>query len=126
MGDLRVSDMASVPGWDELEARRGRRGRGQRRLGANPGAQYIAAGSDDGNLFIWDRWSTNLVKVLHADDNIVNCVQAHPSTCLLATSGIDPVVRLWSPQSIDVVCERLLMLVMHSMRSQIIFRLSYP
>ncbi|XP_065649560.1 WD and tetratricopeptide repeats protein 1 isoform X2 [Hydra vulgaris] len=60
--------------------------------------QYIAAGSDCGCMFIWERSSANIVKVLHGDESIVNCVQPHPTTCLIATSGIDPVVRLWSPQ----------------------------
>uniref|UniRef100_T1IVI1 WD and tetratricopeptide repeats protein 1 n=1 Tax=Strigamia maritima TaxID=126957 RepID=T1IVI1_STRMM len=60
--------------------------------------QYIVAGSDDGSFFIWDRKSTNIMRVLRGDDSIVNCLQPHPSYCLLATSGIDPVVRLWSPR----------------------------
>lgn len=55
------------------------------------------AGSDDGSFFIWDRSTTNIIRVLRGDERIVNCLQPHPSTCLLATSGIDPVVRLWSP-----------------------------
>lgn len=59
--------------------------------------QYIVAGSDDGSFFMWDKETTNLVKVLKGDESIVNCLQPHPSLCLLATSGIDPVVRLWSP-----------------------------
>lgn len=59
--------------------------------------QYIVAGSDDGSFFMWDKETTNLVRVLKGDDSIVNCLQPHPSSCLLATSGIDPVVRLWSP-----------------------------
>lgn len=59
--------------------------------------QYIVAGSDDGSFFIWDRNTTNIIRVLRGDDRIVNCLQPHPSTCLLATSGIDPVIRLWSP-----------------------------
>ncbi|KAK1128068.1 hypothetical protein QLX08_000657 [Tetragonisca angustula] len=59
--------------------------------------QYIVAGSDDGSFFIWDRNTTNIMRVLRGDERIVNCLQPHPSTCLLATSGIDPVVRLWSP-----------------------------
>ncbi|KAK7019403.1 WD and tetratricopeptide repeat protein [Halocaridina rubra] len=59
--------------------------------------QFIAAGSDDGNLFIWDRHTTNLVRVLPGDDSIVNCVQPHPHTCLLATSGIESFVKLWAP-----------------------------
>ncbi|XP_071482882.1 WD and tetratricopeptide repeats protein 1-like [Diadema antillarum] len=63
--------------------------------------QYIMAGSDDGSFFIWDRKTTNIVRVLRGDDSIVNCLQPHPSQCLLATSGIDPVVRLWSPRPQD-------------------------
>ncbi|KAK0179561.1 hypothetical protein PV327_005302 [Microctonus hyperodae] len=59
--------------------------------------RYIVAGSDDGSFFIWDRFTTNIVRVLRGDERIVNCLQPHPSTCLLATSGIDPVIRLWSP-----------------------------
>ena len=60
--------------------------------------QYIVAGSDDGSFFIWEKSTTNIVRVLRGDDSIVNCLQPHPSICMLATSGIDPVVRLWSPR----------------------------
>ena len=63
--------------------------------------QYIVAGSDDGSFFIWSKETANLVRVLKGDDSIVNCLQPHPSMCLLATSGIDPVVRLWSPRAED-------------------------
>ncbi|KAK3739002.1 hypothetical protein QZH41_001572 [Actinostola sp. cb2023] len=63
--------------------------------------QYIVAGSDDGSFFMWNKETTNLVRVLKGDDSIVNCLQPHPSVCLLATSGIDPVIRLWSPRPID-------------------------
>ncbi|EDO29936.1 predicted protein [Nematostella vectensis] len=63
--------------------------------------QYIVAGSDDGSFFMWDRNTTNLIRVLKGDDSIVNCLQPHPSVCILATSGIDPVIRLWSPRPVD-------------------------
>ncbi|XP_022295341.2 WD and tetratricopeptide repeats protein 1-like [Crassostrea virginica] len=63
--------------------------------------QYVVAGSDDGSFFIWERDTTNIVRVLRGDDSIVNCLQPHPTQCLLATSGIDPVVRLWSPRVED-------------------------
>ncbi|XP_066285635.1 WD and tetratricopeptide repeats protein 1-like [Branchiostoma lanceolatum] len=63
--------------------------------------QYIVAGSDDGSFFMWEKKTTNIVRVLRGDDSIVNCLQPHPSHCLLATSGIDPVVRLWSPRPED-------------------------
>lgn len=51
---------------------------------------------------MWDRNTTNIVRVLRGDDSIVNCLQPHNDTCLLATSGIDPVIRLWSPRP-DVI-----------------------
>lgn len=60
--------------------------------------QYIVSGSDDGSFFIWEKETTNLVRVLQGDESIVNCLQPHPRHCFLATSGIDPVVRLWSPR----------------------------
>ena len=59
--------------------------------------EYVAAGSDDGNIFIWEKLTGNLVRVLHGDDSIVNCVQWHPQMAMLATSGIESVVRLWQP-----------------------------
>ena len=59
--------------------------------------QFIMAGSDDGKFFIWDRETTNLARVLRGDETIVNCLQPHPVSPLLASSGIDPVVRLWEP-----------------------------
>eukprot|EP00794_Sanderia_malayensis_P000171 gene171-783_t len=62
-------------------------------------AQFIVAGSDCGCMFLWDRATTNLIEAWHGDESIVNCLQPHPTFCLLATSGIDPVVRLWAPRS---------------------------
>jgi len=68
-------------------------------LGGN--GQFIMAGSDDGKFFIWDRVTSNIVKVLVGDESIVNCLQTHPTSPILATSGIDPVVRLWHPRPED-------------------------
>ncbi|VDN05624.1 unnamed protein product [Thelazia callipaeda] len=63
--------------------------------------EYIAAGSDCGSLLIWERNSGSLIKAFEADMNILNCVQPHPSTLLLATSGIESVIRFWQPLSED-------------------------
>ncbi|XP_039288976.1 WD and tetratricopeptide repeats protein 1-like isoform X2 [Nilaparvata lugens] len=63
--------------------------------------QYIMAGSDDGSIFFWERETTNNVRILIGDSSIVNCIQPHPSCCLLASSGIDSSVRLWSPKPQD-------------------------
>ena len=85
--------------------------------------QYIVAGSDDGSFFIWEKSTTNIVRVLRGDDSIVNCLQPHPSICMLATSGIDPVVRLWSPrpevsENCLHFCGRLFVLVSQSLYMQ--------
>lgn len=63
--------------------------------------QFIIAGSDCGCMLMWDRSTTNLIEAWQGDDSIVNCLQPHPTTCLVATSGLDPVVRLWSPRPPD-------------------------
>lgn len=63
--------------------------------------QFIIAGSDCGCMLMWDRSTTNLIEAWQGDDSIVNCLQPHPTSCLVATSGLDPVVRLWSPRPVD-------------------------
>lgn len=62
---------------------------------------YICAGSDEGIIFIWDKNTTEVVTALYGDVSIVNCVQPHPTACFIATSGIDPHVKLWAPLSED-------------------------
>ena len=74
-------------------------------LTLHPYRNYISAGSDDGSFFIWDRTTTNIVRVLHGDESIVNCIQPHPFTNMIATSGIDPHVRIWTPQFNENVAE---------------------
>ncbi|MEW5317744.1 MAG: hypothetical protein WDW38_009020 [Sanguina aurantia] len=61
------------------------------------GDRMVACGSDDGRVYIYDTESGRLVKVLLADEDVVNCVQCHPFLPVLATSGIEKVVRIWAP-----------------------------
>jgi len=63
--------------------------------------QFIMSGSDDGKIFMWDTKSTNLVKVLTADSSTVNCVQGHPCLPLVASSGIENIIRIWDPRPED-------------------------
>ncbi|XP_017786841.1 PREDICTED: WD and tetratricopeptide repeats protein 1 isoform X2 [Nicrophorus vespilloides] len=62
---------------------------------------FICGGSDDGMIFIWDRKTSNLLTRFEADKSIVNCVQPHPSISCIASSGIDPVVKIWAPKDED-------------------------
>lgn len=61
--------------------------------------EYVVSGSDDGNLFIWDRRTAQLVNILDGDGEVVNVVQAHPYETMLAVSGIDHTVKIFSPDS---------------------------
>ncbi|KAL0047044.1 hypothetical protein WJX82_004928 [Trebouxia sp. C0006] len=61
--------------------------------------EYVASGSDDGRIFVWDRFNGRLVNMLSSDDQSVSCVAAHPSMPVLASAGSEPVIKLWSPQA---------------------------
>lgn len=65
------------------------------------GNDFIMSGSDCGHVFVWDRYTCEIVMLLMADTHVVNCIQPHPSRLLLATSGVDHNVKLWSPISVD-------------------------
>ncbi|CAD7011588.1 WD and tetratricopeptide repeats protein 1 [Ceratitis capitata] len=59
--------------------------------------EFIVAGSDNESFFIWERNTSKIRAIYKADVSIVNCVQPHPEICLLATSGIDHDIKIWSP-----------------------------
>ncbi|KAK4359123.1 hypothetical protein RND71_021352 [Anisodus tanguticus] len=59
--------------------------------------EYIACGSDDGRWFIWEKRTGRLIKMLHGDEAVVNCVRCHPYDCVVATSGIDSTIKIWTP-----------------------------
>ncbi|KAL6578388.1 hypothetical protein OROMI_010716 [Orobanche minor] len=61
--------------------------------------EYVASGSDDGRWFIWEKKTGRLVKMLHGDDAVVNCIQCHPYDAVIATSGIDSTIKIWTPNS---------------------------
>ncbi|PSN36356.1 hypothetical protein C0J52_19730 [Blattella germanica] len=61
------------------------------------GSDYVLSGSDCGHVFMWNRYTAELVMLLEADHHVVNCLQPHPVLPLLATSGIDYDVKLWAP-----------------------------
>ncbi|XP_066150622.1 WD and tetratricopeptide repeats protein 1-like [Euwallacea fornicatus] len=62
---------------------------------------FICGGSSDGIIFLWERKTQSIVNALAGDIQPVNCLQPHPSTCLLASSGKNSVVKLWSPMAED-------------------------
>lgn len=53
----------------------------------------VACGSDQGRVFLFDSMTGKLLRVLWADREVANCVQCHPTLPVLATSGMEDVVR---------------------------------
>ena len=62
-----------------------------------PNDEYVVSGSDDGNWFMWDKNSGELVNILEGDGNIVNIIEGHPHLPVVATSGIDSSIKVCSP-----------------------------
>lgn len=61
------------------------------------GEDFVLSGSDCGRIFIWDKYSAELVMILQGDKHVVNCVQPHPYDPILASSGIDYDIKIWTP-----------------------------
>ncbi|KAE9457359.1 hypothetical protein C3L33_10732, partial [Rhododendron williamsianum] len=65
--------------------------------------EYVASGSDDGKWFIWEKKTGRLIKILVGDDAVPSVeyipIQCHPVDCVVATSGIDNTIKIWSPTS---------------------------
>ncbi|KAL9045530.1 MAG: hypothetical protein Q9214_001437 [Letrouitia sp. 1 TL-2023] len=51
--------------------------------------EYVVSGSDSGHLFIWDKRTSELVNIL----------EGHPCEPILAVSGIDSTIKIFSPDS---------------------------
>ncbi|KAL9061570.1 MAG: hypothetical protein Q9162_000102 [Coniocarpon cinnabarinum] len=58
--------------------------------------EYVVSGSDSGHLFIWDKASGELLNILEGDGEVVNVVQGHPYEPMLAVSGIDHSIKIFS------------------------------
>ncbi|XP_054164776.1 DDB1- and CUL4-associated factor 6-like [Oppia nitens] len=61
------------------------------------GDDYVMSGSDCGHIFIWSRYTAELIMILEGDHHVVNCLQPHPFDPILASSGIDYDIKLWAP-----------------------------
>ncbi|KAI5801240.1 wd and tetratricopeptide repeat protein [Geopyxis carbonaria] len=62
--------------------------------------EYVVSGSDCGHVFIWDKKTTKIVQLLQGDEDTVNVITGHPYEPLMAVSGIDHTVKLFSPDRV--------------------------
>ncbi|KAH8263770.1 hypothetical protein KR038_001094 [Drosophila bunnanda] len=61
-------------------------------------SEYIVSGSDCGNIFFWEKNSAAIVNFMKGDHaGVVNCLEPHPWMPVLATSGLEPKVKIWTP-----------------------------
>ncbi|CAG5115056.1 unnamed protein product [Candidula unifasciata] len=61
------------------------------------GDHFVMSGSDCGRILAWDRETGRLVMYLDADRHVVNCVQPNLFVPVIASSGIDYDIKIWSP-----------------------------
>ncbi|KAI6677540.1 hypothetical protein NL676_038336 [Syzygium grande] len=66
-----------------------------------PKCEYVASGSDCGRIFIWRKQGGELIRVMEADEDVANCVEPHPHEVVLASSGLEDDVKLWTPKAIE-------------------------
>lgn len=66
-----------------------------------PKCEYVVSGSDCGRIFIWKKKTGKLVRLMEADKHVVNCIEPHPFTPVLASSGIENDIKIWTPKAID-------------------------
>ncbi|KAF8592387.1 WD40 repeat-like protein [Ramaria rubella] len=49
-----------------------------------PRDEYVVSGSDDGNFFIWDKTTGQLLDIHEGDESVVNVIEQHPSLPILS------------------------------------------
>ncbi|KAL8196567.1 hypothetical protein R6Q57_024862 [Mikania cordata] len=52
-------------------------------------------------MFIWKKKDAKLLRVMEADKQVVNCIQPHPRTLMLASCGIDWDIKIWTPTALE-------------------------
>ncbi|XP_077246731.1 uncharacterized protein LOC143886571 isoform X2 [Tasmannia lanceolata] len=66
-----------------------------------PNSEYVVSGSDCGRIFIWRKKDSELLRAMEADKDVVNCTEPHPHATILASSGIDHDVKIWTPKATE-------------------------
>ncbi|XP_067644132.1 DDB1- and CUL4-associated factor 8 isoform X2 [Eurosta solidaginis] len=65
-----------------------------------PNSEYIISGSDCGNIFFWDKNTEAIINFMPGDSmGVVNCLEPHSAIPVLATSGLDSSIKIWTPSS---------------------------
>ncbi|GAB0092325.1 DDB1- and CUL4-associated factor 5 [Sergentomyia squamirostris] len=73
--------------------------------------EYVLSGSDDFNLYMWrindadslntSQWIDSNQVVLYGHRSIVNQVRYNSQKCMIASSGVEKIVKIWMPFAAD-------------------------
>ncbi|XP_020284071.1 DDB1- and CUL4-associated factor 5 isoform X2 [Pseudomyrmex gracilis] len=73
--------------------------------------EYVLSGSDDFNLYMWKipppgskPWVENAHMVLRGHRSIVNQVRYNQASCIFASSGVEKIIKIWSPFTLGKGC----------------------
>ncbi|CAN7108440.1 DDB1- and CUL4-associated factor 8-like protein 2 isoform X1 [Brassica rapa] len=66
-----------------------------------PRSEYVVSGSDCGRIFIWKKKSGELIRVMEGDRYVVNCIEPHPHIPVLASSGIENDIKVWTSKAAE-------------------------
>ncbi|XP_058753498.1 uncharacterized protein LOC131626674 isoform X2 [Vicia villosa] len=66
-----------------------------------PNCEYVVSGSDCGRIFTWKKKGGQLIRVMEADKHVVNCIESHPHSTVLASSGIEHDIKIWTPKALE-------------------------
>ncbi|XP_031833772.1 DDB1- and CUL4-associated factor 5 isoform X2 [Nomia melanderi] len=72
--------------------------------------EYVLSGSDDFNLYMWKippddvKWVESAHMVLRGHKSIVNQVRYNQASCIFASSGVEKIIKIWSPFSLEHDC----------------------
>ncbi|KAL0127516.1 hypothetical protein PUN28_003060 [Cardiocondyla obscurior] len=74
--------------------------------------EYVLSGSDDFNLYMWKippmdgskAWVESAHMVLRGHRSIVNQVRYNQASCIFASSGVEKIIKIWSPFPLGSGC----------------------
>ena len=69
----------------------------------SPDCKWVASGSDDSNVKIWDIKANKCIQTFSIHDGPVTCLKYNPNDLTLATGSADKTVKYWDLENFSFV-----------------------